>query len=176
MRNMETSKVIDINQPVETTRKPEGVGNWSLAEISKSLSRRPLPKSMLGTKKKGGKTLEFIPWHRVVTALDKYAPGWDWEIRQIHTSDDRIFITGRLTIAAADGTFYREAMGSECLKEEVPVKISDGEKTKTIADELGRIVTESRELAYGDPASKAESMALRRAAAKFGLGLYLYEK
>ena len=29
---------------------------------------------------------------------------------------------------------------------------------------------------YGDAASNAESMALRRAAAKFGLGLYLYDK
>jgi hypothetical protein len=32
------------------------------------------------------------------------------------------------------------------------------------------------ELAYGDPSSNAESMAFRRAAAKFNLGLYLYEK
>ncbi|MGC9506191.1 hypothetical protein [Baaleninema sp.] len=29
---------------------------------------------------------------------------------------------------------------------------------------------------YGDPSSNAESMAFRRAAAKFGLGLYLYQK
>jgi hypothetical protein len=29
---------------------------------------------------------------------------------------------------------------------------------------------------YGDPSSNAESMALRRAAAKFGLALYLYDK
>jgi hypothetical protein len=29
---------------------------------------------------------------------------------------------------------------------------------------------------YGDPSSNAEAMALKRAAAKFGLGLYLYQK
>jgi hypothetical protein len=29
---------------------------------------------------------------------------------------------------------------------------------------------------YGDPSSNAEGMALKRAAAKFGLGLYLYHK
>jgi len=29
---------------------------------------------------------------------------------------------------------------------------------------------------YGDPSSNAEAMALKRAAAKFGLGLYLYLK
>jgi len=28
---------------------------------------------------------------------------------------------------------------------------------------------------YGDPQSNAESMAFRRAAARFGLGLHLYE-
>jgi hypothetical protein len=29
---------------------------------------------------------------------------------------------------------------------------------------------------YGDPSSNAEAMALKRAASKFGLGLYLYQK
>jgi hypothetical protein len=29
---------------------------------------------------------------------------------------------------------------------------------------------------FGDTSSNAESMVLRRAAAKFGLGLYLYDK
>jgi hypothetical protein len=37
--------------------------------------------------------------------------------------------------------------------------------------------TEDEELkGYGDPSSNAEAMALKRAAAKFGLGLYLYQK
>jgi len=43
-------------------------------------------------------------------------------------------------------------------------------------DEYDRPLTESVELAYGDPSSNAESMAFRQATAKFGLGLYLYEK
>jgi hypothetical protein len=36
-------------------------------------------------------------------------------------------------------------------------------------------VMELKELAYGDPSSNSESMALRRAAAKFGLARYLYK-
>ena len=73
-------------------------------------------------------------------------------------SSDRIFLTGRLTIPTAEGNVYREATGTEELKR------TDRETGEPI------------ELAYGDPSSNAESMALRRAAAKFGLGLYLYNK
>ena len=73
-------------------------------------------------------------------------------------SSDRIFLTGRLTIPTAEGNIYREATGTEELKR--------------TDKETGDIL----ELAYGDPSSNAESMAFRRAAAKFGLGLYLYDK
>jgi hypothetical protein len=69
-----------------------------------------------------------------------------------------LFLTGRLTIPTAEGTLYREATGTEELKE--------------INPKTGEI----RELVYGDPSSNSESMAFRRAAAKFGLGLYLYDK
>ena len=63
-------------------------------------------------------------------------------------SNNRLFLVGRLTIPTCKGNIYREATGTE-------------------------------ELAcssYGDPSSNAESMAFRRAAARFGLGLYLYKK
>lgn len=56
----------------------------------------------------------------------------------------------------------REATGTEELKELTTDKTT------------GETIT--RELAYGDPSSNAESMAFRRAAARFGLGLYLYDK
>jgi hypothetical protein len=67
-----------------------------------------------------------------------------------------------LTIPTVDGPVTRSATGTELLKEEVFDKET---KEKVI-----------RELAYGDPSSNAESQAFRRAAARFGLGLYLYEK
>jgi len=73
-----------------------------------------------------------------------------------------VFIVGRLSIPCADGDVWREATGTECLKE---IKTDKG---------TGEVII--KELAYGDPTSNAEAMALRRAAAKFGLGLYLYEK
>jgi len=59
-----------------------------------------------------------------------------------------VFLTVRVTITCDDGTVYREATGNE-------------------SEDLD---------SYGDPFSNAESMALRRALAKFGLALYLYDR
>ncbi len=61
---------------------------------------------------------------------------------------ESLVMTVRITIPCAEGEVYREATGIE------------DEETSS----------------FGDTASNAESMALRRAAAKFGLGLSLYDK
>jgi hypothetical protein len=60
----------------------------------------------------------------------------------------RLILTVRITIQCAEGLVWREATGQE----------------------------EEETNSYGDPSSNAESMALRRAASKFGLGLSLYDK
>jgi hypothetical protein len=143
---------------VPDTPKPsqEPLEGRPYAEIIKDL-KKELPEKMLETKKQGGATLTFIPWHGVVRILDYYAPGWEGEVKNIATTADRIFVTYTVTIHASDRSVTREATGTELLKEPVP-------KNPTLM----------RELAYGDPSSNAESMAFRRAAAKHGLGLYLY--
>jgi hypothetical protein len=130
--------------PANAPTKP---GEWSLSQIIEALSK-PLPRSVLETKKLGGREITYIPCYRAVLLLDKYAPGWQWEIRNIYTTNGDLFLIGRLTIPASDGVFHREATG-----------------TNSLAD-----------TAYGDASSNAESMAFRRAAAKFGLALYLYDK
>jgi hypothetical protein len=132
---------------MQTEDKPITVGHWPLEEIIAALSR-PLPKNMLATRKQGGTTLEYIPWHVANRILDKYTPGWRWEVRNITTTAERLFLTGRLTVPTRGGDVWRESTGQELLA-------------------CG---------SYGDPSSNAESMAFRRCAAKFGLGLYLYEK
>jgi Rad52/22 family double-strand break repair protein len=142
-------------QPATAKPAPSTLGEWSLSQIQEAL-KRPLPQTMLATRKQGDATLEYIPWHTVSRILDKYAPGWTWQITGIHTTsgseafaaENRLFLTGRLTIPTSEGNLYREATGTELLA-------CNG---------------------YGDPSSNAESMAFRRCAAKFGLGLYLYER
>lgn len=156
--------------------RPTMPGEWPIARMIEKLSRE-LPPSLTETKRKGGSKITFIPWHTANKILDKYAPGWTWEITNTVVTSDRIFVTGRLTIPAVEGNIHREASGTELLKEDKPVMIPNPADPRTkiaLVDDLGRTMLEPRELAYGDPSSNAESMAFRRAAARFGLGLYLY--
>ena len=85
---------------------------------------------------------------------------------------DRLIVHGRLSIPAAEGVVSRCATGTELLKDWRPIVVG-GNK---LADDYGRPVLEPVEIAYGDPSSNAESMAFRRAASRFGLGLYLKEQ
>lgn len=135
---------------------PSGPGEWSIRQIQEALSRT-LPAQLLSTRRQGGREIPYLAWHAAVKILDKYAPGWSWEICRMGMTGDRLFLVGRLTVPTSEGHFCREATGTELLKRD------DGEGELT-------------ELAYGDPSSNAESMAFRRAAAKFGLGLYLYAR
>jgi hypothetical protein len=151
---------------------PTHPGEWTIDQIIAALSR-PLPKSVLDTKKRGGNSIAYLPWYEANRILDKYAPGWKWEVCSLHSTPDRLFLTGRLTIPTRNGEVYREATGCELLKDYKPIKNGNGD---TIKDDFDRPVLEAVELAYGDPSSNAESMAFRRAAARFGLGLYLYAK
>lgn len=144
----------------KTLTPPAKPGEWSLAQIQEALSR-PLPPNYLKKLKDKGNAL-YLPWWRANKILDKYAPGWTFEIRLTLLSADRIFMIGRLTIPTSEGNVYREASGTEELKRE------------KYNQETGEI--EIKELAYGDPSSNAESMCFRRCCARFGLGLNLYQK
>lgn len=133
-----------------------------ISEILADLSK-PIPNKYLDSRKQGGTNLTYLPWYNAVKLLDRCTGGhWDYSITQIHTTSDRLILTARITIHAVEGNFTREATGTETLKEEYFDKSTQSKKI--------------REWAYGDVASKAESMALRRCAAKFGLARYLYEK
>lgn len=111
--------------------------------------RKPIPQRFLHTKKQGGTTITFCPWYRVVKILDHYTGGrWTYEVLRQTVEADHFVVTVRITLHAADATVFRDGTGIE------PIAVKG----------------------YGDFQSNAESMALRRAAAKFGLGLHLYEK
>jgi hypothetical protein len=123
----------------------------SINEIIADLSK-PIKARHLKQKSRGGQVLDFIPWYHAVKYLDLHAPGWSYEVRNtVWNTEGRLVLTVRLSIPCLEGLVHREATGTEEEPEE-------GERM------------------YGDPSSNAESMALRRAAAKFGLGLYLYNK
>ena len=132
---------------METPAAPTAPRQLTLSQIEEILSR-PLPASMLRTKTIKGNKITYLSWFDANRILSKYCPGWTWEITKFEISSDRVFLVGRLTIPTSEGNVYREASGTESLNCS----------------------------SYGDPSSNAESMAFRRACAKFGLGLYLYDK
>jgi hypothetical protein len=119
----------------------------SIRDIIKDLSK-PVAKRHLRTRKQGNQQIEYISWYDAVKYLDHYAPGWCYEIRRVDSIGGKLILTIRLSVPCLEGVIYREATGQE--------------------DEMHD--------KFGDSSSNAESMALRRAAAKFGLGLSLYEK
>ncbi|MGI8653704.1 MAG: DUF1071 domain-containing protein [Pyrinomonadaceae bacterium] len=129
-----------------STAEAAAVSLRSIADIIADLSK-PIPDRLLKTKTVGGQKIRFIPWYTAVRFLDLYAPGWSYEIRSVTGVADQLIVVARISIPCTEGVIYREATGIE----DVQVK------------------------GYGDPASNAESMSLRRAASKFGLGLHLYD-
>lgn len=122
-----------------------------MADILADL-QKPIPKRLLEEKPATGARnapmLAYCPWYRVQRILNHYTGGFcSYEVRERTITDTHVFMTVRITIHAQEGDFVRDGTGLERL------------------DVSG----------YGDPQSNAESMAFRRAAARFGLGLHLYE-
>ena len=122
-------------------------GIRSIREIVKDLSK-PVAGRHLRKRKQGGKDILYIAWHDAVKYLDHYAAGWNYEIKTMSNVAGKLIMTVRISIPCSEGMVFREATGQE------------DEELET----------------YGNASSNAESMALRRAAAKFGLGLYLYDQ
>lgn len=148
--------------PRPISDRPQFPGDWTLAQIEEKLSRT-LPPSLLSTKILKGTKIPYLSWHTAIKILSKYCPGWQWEIQDCVLSPERLFLIGKLSIPTKDcGLVSRAATGTENFKESYFNKATGSEET--------------RDISYGDPSSNAESMAFRRAAAKFGLGLYLYQK
>jgi DNA repair RAD52-like protein 1, mitochondrial len=137
----------DQLQPVSAPAE----GLRSIKDIIADLSR-PVNPNRLKTRKatsSGGQQLTYIPWYQAVRYLDHFAPGWRYEIRSINQVGENLVMVARIIIPCAEGEVWREASALE--------KIEDPKR-------------------YGDAATNAESAALRRAAAKFGLCLGLYDR
>lgn len=115
-------------------------------EIVRDLSK-PIPNAYLRERKQGGNVLTYIPWYNATKLLDYYAPGWSYAVEVQHVASS-VVIVATISIIAKEGIVTRQATGVE----------------------------EDDAKGYGDPFSNASSMALRRAAAHFGLGRYLYDK
>jgi len=122
-------------------------GPRSIRDIISDLSK-PLAARHLKTRRQGGAELTYIEWHTAVKYLDLYAPGWSYSVKSVQLVGSLVTVIASISIPCSEGIVTREATGCED------------------ADAKG----------YGDACSNAEAMSLKRAASKFGLGLYLYSK
>ncbi|XP_071711984.1 DNA repair RAD52-like protein 1, mitochondrial [Rutidosis leptorrhynchoides] len=121
-----------------------------ISEILKELNKK-VPDSLIRARTEAnGFSLKYIPWHIVNRIMNLHAPEWSGEVRNIVYSADgkSVSVTYRVTIYGTDAEIFRESTGTASV------------------DDVG----------YGDPVQKAESMAFRRACARFGLGLHLYHE
>jgi len=124
-----------------------------IADLSKPVNQQRLKvRTEERRNKRTGETtkieLRYIPWYQAVRYLDNYAPGWRYEIRSVNQIGNHLVMVARIVIPCVEGEVWREASALE------PIE-GNG---------------------FGDAATNAESAALRRAAAKFGLCLNLYDK
>ena len=127
---------------------PDAEGLRPLADILEDL-QKPIPERLLETKRIQGTEITYVPWYRAQKILNHYCRGF-WEYRIVERwqkNDGDFMMTVEITIHAQEGTFSRQGTGRE----------------------------EPGVTGFGDTQSNAESMAFRRAAAKWGLGLELYE-
>jgi len=145
MPNEITGKISEQTNEIDEQKTFKTAPLRSINEIVNDLHKPILPRH-LRTRRQGGKEITYIAWYDAAKYLDLFAPGWSHEIRSIQQIAGKIVITIRISIPTLEGIVYREATGSE------------DEDTDS----------------YGDAFSNSESMALRRCAAKYGLGQHLY--
>ena len=140
----------EINYRVEETATTEKkTGLRPLKDIIEDLSKK-LPDKVIKTRNQGGTNVKYISWITAIKALDYYATGWQYKIGEFKLLADKLFVVEvSIGIPTSDyGMVWRSATGIE---EYNPAKKM-----------------------FGDVASNSTSMALRRAAASFGLARYLY--
>lgn len=92
-------------------------------------------------------TLDYVPWYLIAKHLHHRAPGWCWKVRSIQEVGGSVVVHGTLLVPTAEGTLRFDAVASESLKGS----------------------------SHAPPAEVAESACLRRAAAKSGLAIDLYD-
>ena len=119
----------------------------SYNEIQEAL-KAPIPAEFLSTRNQGGQTLSYVTWYHATRLADERAPGWSGRVSSVTAVGNNVAVVYAITIPCDEGVVTREATGFEPM------------------DSKG----------YGDPLSNAESMAFRRALAKHGLALDLYER
>ncbi len=126
---------------------------------------RPFDEKLKQTKRQGGATITFVPWPNYIgRAWQDFTEGFSTEVRSVHT-------VGALYKATNEETGEPEEIDDRQVV--VVVRITD--RYSGIYHEATGAAPASKDKAtWGGAMPEAESQALRRAFAKFGLGLEMY--
>ena len=132
---------------LDITQETEKSNLRPIREIIQDLTK-PIAFKHLGKRTQGNKDIWYISWYDAVSYFNFITPNWNYAVTDVKTAGGKLVIVVRVSIQASDGIYFREATGQE---------------------------DEDLE-SYGDSSSNAEAQAIKRAFAKFGFGLYLYNK
>ena len=153
------------------------MGKRSIFEIRRDLSQR-FP-AFEKEKEQGGSVLTFIPWYQEVRLLSHYTNHqFEYEVVMIETVQQDM----NLPVITEEWVNRRKVKtdtGERIVKRDTWIRVKCRIKVHTLEGTFsfdGTGFESMDKQSYGDPQSTAESMALRRAATKLGLGLYLYIK
>lgn len=128
---------------------------WSEA-LEKELSD-PFPEDWVQVKTLKGNRISFVPWHRYAERLNELVGPQGWAI-----PEPRMQTLGSRTVLFVGLTVHGVT------------KWDVGEEHHEVTDKQTGEVEEFN--GYGGPVLNAYAQALKRSAAKFGMGLYLYNK
>ena len=77
---------------------------------------RPVDPRHVRQLRKGGVTLDYVPWFIIAKHLHHRAPGWTWVVRSVNAVGEFIVVHGSLLVPTAEGTLRYDAVASESLK------------------------------------------------------------
>jgi len=101
---------------------------------------------------RGGKMLDYIETHAVITRLNEaFGGAWSFEVASFQTMEGEVVVQGRLTA----GGQTKEQFGSAA---------------------VARSKDSGKPISIGDDLKAAASDALKKCATLFGVGLHLYDK
>ena len=124
--------------------------------ILDTLTRPFTPEQIRQREGRGGKMLDYLETHAVITRLNEAFNGaWSFEVLDFKTMEGEIVVHGKLTAGGQVKTQFGSA---------------DIHRTRGENGEKGAPVS------IGDDLKAAASDALKKAATLFGVGLHLYDK
>lgn len=123
----------------------------------------------------GGRSLTYITGEQVVSRMNEvFGPRWDWTPDEPKIREDEIYLSGTLTVEIVpEGKEYghnvsRAAFGGATIKRRRPTVTQNPDgSVKEIPGAM---------LSLGNDIKAADTDAFKKAAAKFGVGLYLSER